>query len=125
MKTWIAILLTFGIIASCGLIVQLTGDKETGNSVFALAIVWTSIWVAVDSAELRFNRYQSGISYRPVILGILCTLGWIIAFPWYFSMRYKIKAGKARLKPEFDHWDMGSGQMSPSGFVQPWHGKRL
>jgi hypothetical protein len=120
MKTWIAILLTFGIIATCGLF-----GREVGNQLFPLVIVWTSIWVAVDSAELHLRRYQSGISYRPVILGILCSGMWIIAFPWYLSMRHKIKSGTARLKPEFEHWDMGSGQISTSGFVQPWRGRRL
>ena|ERR1035438_3431356 len=125
MKTWIAILFTFGIIASCGLIGQLAGHKDAGNQIFLTVIVGTFVWVGIDSAELHLRRYQSGISYRPVILGILCSMGWIIAFPWYLSIRYKIRTGTARLKPEFEHWDMGSGQMSPGGFVQPWRGKHL
>jgi hypothetical protein len=125
MKTWIAILLTFGIIASCGLFTWLTGDKNAGNQIFALVLVGTSVWVGVDSAMLRLGRYQSGISYRPVTLGILCSMSWIVAFPWYLSMRYKIRSGTARLRPEFARWDMGSGQMSPRGLVQPWQGKRI
>jgi hypothetical protein len=125
MKTWIAILLTFGIMACCGLIARLTGEKAVGEDVFVLVVVWTSVWAGVDSAGLRLKRYQSGISYRPTTLGVLCSMFWIVAFPWYLSMRYKIRTGTARLKPEFEPWDMGSGQMSPRGLVQPWQGRRL
>jgi hypothetical protein len=120
MKTWIAILVTSGLLAICWWIAA-----WTGLNVFFLLVVGTSVWAGVDSAEIHLKRYQSGISYRPVALGLLCSMFWIVAFPWYLSMRYKIRTGTAHLRPEFEPWDMGSGQISPTGLVQPWQGKKL
>ncbi len=120
MKTWIAILLTIGLIIGCGLLVALTDIN-----LYVPMFVGTSVWAGVDSARLHLKRYQSGISYSPVVLGILCSMFWIVGFPWYLSMRHKINTGAARLRPEYEPWDMGSGQMSSNGLVQPWQGRKL
>jgi hypothetical protein len=50
---------------------------------------------------------------------------WIVGFPWYLSMRRKIITGAARLRPEYEPWDMAGGQMSQKGLVQPWQGRKL
>jgi len=120
MKTWPAIILTVGLIISCELLVALTGI-----SLFVPMIVGTSVWAGIDSSRLQFRRYQSGISYGPVVLGVLCSMFWIVGFPWYLSTRHKIVTGLARLRPEYEPWDMASGQMSPKGLVQPWQGRKL
>ena len=120
MKTWIAILFTIGLLAGCVLIRSLTGIN-----LIELMVVGTSVWAGVDSSRLHLKRYQSGISYGPVALGILCAVFWIVGFPWYLSMRYKILTGSARLRPEYEPWDMASGQMSPKGLVQPWQGRKI
>ena len=120
MKTWIAILLTVGLIIACGWLVAVTDIN-----LFVPMIVGTSVWAGIDSSRLRMRRYQSGISYSPVVLGILCSMFWIVGFPWYLSMRHKILTGKARLRPEYEPWDMSSGQISPKGLVQPWQGRNL
>jgi hypothetical protein len=120
MKTWIAILLTIGLLAGCGLIATIPG-----LNLFVPMIVGTSVWAGIDSAKLHLRKYQSGISYGPVALGVLCSMFWIVGFPWYLSMRYKIRTGTARLRPEFEPWDMGSGEISPRGYVQPWRGRGL
>lgn len=49
---------------------------------------------------MQLRRYKSGISYGPVVLFIGCALLWIVGFPWYLAMRYKIKHGTAALKEE-------------------------
>ena len=120
MKTWIAILLMVVLIVGCGFLVALTGIN-----IYVPMIVGTSVWAGVDSARLHLRRYQSGISYSPVVLAILISMFWIVGFPWYLSMRHKIITGTARLRPEFEPWDMSSGQMSPKGLVQPWQGRKL
>jgi len=120
MRLWIAILFTAGLAVGCGLVLAFTGV-----SVFGLMVVGTSVWAGVDSEKHRLRKYQSGISYGPVVLGILCAVFWIVGFPWYLSMRYKIRTGAARLRPEFEPWDMASGQMSPKGLVQPWQGRKI
>jgi hypothetical protein len=120
MKTWIAILFTVGLIIGCGFLVAFAHIN-----VFVPMVVGTSVWAGIDSSRLHLRRYRSGISYSPVVLGILCSMFWIVGFPWYLSMRHKILTGAARLRPEYDPWDMASGQMSAKGLVQPWQGRKL
>ena len=120
MKTWPAILVTAALIVGCSAIAVLTDIN-----LYAPMVVGTSVWTGIDSAKLRLRRYQSGISYSPVVLGILCSMFWIVGFPWYLSMRHKIITGTARLRPEYEPWDMASGQMSPKGLVQPWQGRKI
>ncbi len=93
MKTWIAILFTIGLVAACIGISALTGFDPTW-----FMMLGTAIWAAIDSSKLQLKRYKSGISYGPVVLFIACALLWIVSFPWYLSMRHKIKTGTGVLK---------------------------
>jgi hypothetical protein len=87
MKTFWAILFSIG----------LTYIANIFDSIW-LMIVVTAAWAAWDSTKIDLKKYKSGISYGPIIL-FFCVAGlWIIAFPWYLSMRYKIKNGLAQLK---------------------------
>ena len=95
MNTWIAILFTIGLLAICSVISEVTGFNLTCIMVFG-----TALWAAIDSKKIQLKRYKSGISYGPVVLFIGCALLWIIAFPWYLVMRYKIRTGTALLKEE-------------------------
>ena len=61
-------------------------------------VLGTGIWAAIDSSKIQLKRYKSGISYGPVVLFIAIALLWIIGFPWYLVMRYRIKTGTAVLK---------------------------
>jgi len=119
MRTWLAILLTVGLVTGCVVIF-----KFTGENLFGLLIVGTSVWAGIDSAKLELTRYRSGISYGPVVLGVLCAGFWIVGFPWYLSMRYKIKTGKAHLRCEYES-PMSEGQMGPKGLIQPWRNREL
>ena len=61
-------------------------------------VLGTGIWAAVDSSKIQLKRYKSGISYGPVVI-FICFVGlWIVAFPWYLILRYKIRTGTAVLK---------------------------
>jgi len=61
-------------------------------------VLGTGLWAAVDSSKIQLKRYKSGISYGPVVI-FICFVGlWIVAFPWYLILRYKIKTGTAVLK---------------------------
>jgi hypothetical protein len=93
MKTWIAILFTIGLLVASGSITVLAGFQFNWIMVPA-----TSLWAAIDSSKIQLKRYKSGISYGPVALFFLIALVWIIGFPWYLAMRYKIKTGTAILK---------------------------
>ena len=93
MKTWIAILFTIGLLAACIVISSLIDFDLTW-----IMVLSTALWVAIDSSKLQLKRYKSGISSGPVALFFACALLWIIGFPWYLAMRYKIKTGTAVLK---------------------------
>jgi len=67
-------------------------------SVTGVMVLITAIWAAVDSSKIHLKRYRSGISYGPVVLFIGFLLLWVIAFPWYLIVRYKILTGTAVLK---------------------------
>ena len=93
MKPWLAILLTIGLIVTSVAISTIVSFDVTW-----IMILLTSLWAAVDSSKLQLKRYKSGIAYGPVVLFVGCTLLWIVGFPWYLIMRYRIKTGTAILK---------------------------
>lgn len=89
MKTWQAVLVTLGIFFISLFLPPL----------FLVAVVVsTSAWAAIDSKEIRLHSYKSGIALRPFVLFLACFLLWIVAFPWYLSVRYRIRNGLAELK---------------------------
>jgi hypothetical protein len=95
MKTWVAIIFSIGLLAAVILISALIHFDLAW-----LMVSGTALWAAIDSRKIQLKRYMSGISYGPVVLFILIWLIWIIGFPWYLAMRYKIQTGTAVLKDE-------------------------
>jgi hypothetical protein len=96
MKTRDAILLTIGIA-----LIELLFAIKIGNALVPVGIFLNAgmaLWAANDSTKIHLRLYKSGIACHPVVLffGIACL--WIIGFPWYLSVRYKIKTGTAILK---------------------------
>jgi hypothetical protein len=96
MKTRPAILLTIALFLLTSMLGLQLGDANVRLSVFM--ILGTSIWAAIDSSKIKLKRYKSGISYEPVELFLYLLLLWIVAFPWYLSVRYKILHGQAVMK---------------------------
>jgi len=89
MKTWQAILLTVVIFLL---------SLFLSPAFLLLTVAGTSIWAAIDSRGIQLHKYKSGIALRPVVLLLACLLLWIVAFPWYLSVRCRIKSGLAELK---------------------------
>jgi len=97
MKPVYAILLTALLTVSFFFGLRIGGVGVSFGWFIALG---TEIWAAIDSTKIQIKRYKSGISYGPVVI-FICFVGlWIVAFPWYLIMRYKIKTGTAILKDE-------------------------
>ena len=92
-QLWIAIFITIGLSVACGVIYKLTKLDFSW-----IMIIGTAIWAAIDSSKIQLKRYKSGISYGPIILFLGFVFLWVIVFPWYFVVRYKIKNGMAVLK---------------------------
>lgn len=98
MKTSQAILFAIALHLLTSLVAFNVFDKTVQLS--WLMILLTSVWVAEDSARVQLRRYRSGMACSPLGLFFCCSLLWIIAFPWYLSMRQKIQTGTAVLKEE-------------------------
>ena len=113
---WIgAIFLTFALATVATLV-----------GVFGLFALVTIIWAILDSRRVDLRRYHTGISGGPTTLFVLLLIfGWPIVFPWYLGMRFKIMAGTARLRDEYQPWQMSDPTVGPNGLVQPWRGRRL
>jgi len=92
-QTWVAILLTIGLLAGCAVISSLIGFN-----IFSIMVLGTSLWAAIDSSKIQLKRYKSGISYGPVVLFFCFAFLWVIAFPWYLIVRNNIRTGTAVLK---------------------------
>jgi hypothetical protein len=105
MKPPLAILFTIGLFIVC-----YYGSAFVHFDLVAIMVLGTALWAASDSSKLQFKRYKSGISYGPVVLFIACTLLWIVGFPWYLSMRHKIKSGTAVLKEPIPNVAASSGE---------------
>lgn len=93
MKPAPAILLTLGLLVACVAFYSVLHFDVT-----LIMVLGTSLWAAFDSSKIGLKRYKSGISYGPIVLFLACALLWIVGFPWYLSMRGRIKTGTAVLK---------------------------
>ncbi|MFZ6843458.1 hypothetical protein [Undibacterium sp. RuTC16W] len=93
MKPWLALLLTLLLLVGVLLASALAGFNLTW-----LMILVTALWASIDSSKLRLNQYKSGISYSPPVLFIAIAFFWIVGFPWYLIVRYKVKNGTAVMK---------------------------
>jgi hypothetical protein len=97
MKPLYAILFTLGLYFITLIIGAILFKENAAIAIFIMVIV-SSIWIAKDSKKINLINYKSGISYSPIWLGVLCLLLWIIAFPWYLIVKYKITNSLATLK---------------------------
>jgi hypothetical protein len=87
----VSILFSIGLIAVC----EVISGWLTWIMVFG-----TAVWAAIDSKKIKFKRYKSGLSGGPGLLFFVVAAFWLIFFPWYLTMRYKIMTGSAVLKDE-------------------------
>lgn len=86
-----AIAIAVAILLPCSLIGFLSPDGA--KITVMLAILSTSLWVAVDSSSLNVREYKSQVAAHPFVL-FTASLGlWIVVFPVYLFVRSKIKAG--------------------------------
>ncbi len=112
----------FGAIVGALSLAVLTGI----NGWFGAFALVSIVWAIIDSKSVRLWRYHTGISGGPTALFILLLIfGWPIVFPWYLGIRLKILFGVARLRAEYQSWQMSDPVISPNGLLQPWRGRRL
>jgi hypothetical protein len=93
MRWWLAILFTLFLLAVTSELSLWLGSLPT-----FVTVIGTALWAAFDSSKIKLAQYKSAMPYKPVTVFLCVILLWIIAFPWYLAVRYRIKAGKAKLR---------------------------
>ena len=94
MKTWQAIIFTIALL----FVGVFLSTLFRSGLVTWLLVLLSSLWAAIDSSKLQLKKYKTGIAYSPIVLFIAVAALWVIGFPWYLSVRYKIKNGSLPLK---------------------------
>lgn len=86
MKLWQAILLTIAII----FVLFLLPDALI-KPVLTMVILLSAIWVYNDAKKIDTKKYKSNLAMSPLALGIWTFILWLIFFPGYLWLRYRIK----------------------------------
>ena len=81
-------------------VVAALAEKVVNLPLTVLLILGTATWAAWDSTRIGVRQYKSGIALHPVALWFGIALLWIVGFPWYLAVRYRIKAGTQERNPE-------------------------
>jgi hypothetical protein len=124
-KAWIAVLFVLTLLVWC--VVEktdwrfATSEQRWSAVIGAFIVFLTSALAAHDSTRVHLRRYESGISYGPVGLFVVCALSWPFGLIWYLVVRVRIRLGRMPEKrpPSPERAD------SPSGLVQPWRQRRI
>ena len=72
-------------------------DRLQQPVVPALMVIGTALWVYFDGKRVGLARYRT-LLLNPEVVTILCFLLWIIAFPWYRHVRWRIANGTMPLR---------------------------
>lgn len=109
MRVFTNILITIGLFILAmvvGAVFNAVNPPHPGDLNAITVSVWllvfaSAIWASISSSNLEFRKYKTGLSYHPVTIFIVHLLLWIVAFPWFLTVRDNITDGSAELKDEF------------------------
>jgi len=78
--------------------ISLVASSKTQFPIVWIMIAVTALWAAYDSDRVGLRRYKSELSHGPIVVFFACALLRVFSFPWYLSLRHKIKSGTLLLK---------------------------
>lgn len=58
-----------------------------------ILVLGTAVWAAYDSTQIHVREYKTTMAAHPLVLGIVIAILWIVFFPWYLTVRQRIKKG--------------------------------
>lgn len=58
-----------------------------------ILILGTAVWAAYDSTQIHVREYKTAMAAHPLVLAIGIAILWIVFFPWYLTVRQRIKKG--------------------------------
>jgi hypothetical protein len=62
-----------------------------------IVLIAGGVWVYFDAKKLDLERYRTALRY-PELACFGTILMWIVVFPWYLAVRYRIKLGLQPLR---------------------------
>lgn len=100
------ILITLGLAVGGVILGALAQQAGIGGDKIVTEVIWlvvigSSVWAATEAKRLAFHRYKNGLASGPTAIFLVCLLLWVVAFPWFLTLRDKILDGTAELKDEF------------------------
>lgn len=135
MRVFKNILIAVGLLVGAvalSIVINVLIPPGPGSSGSTTAVVWlmilgTSLWAAMNSHQLEFRSYKTSMPYHPASIFLAHLLLWIVVFPWFLTVRARIKDGSAELKDEFKRMPYpssasrlpGSGSSVPSAAQGP------
>ena len=96
------ILISLGLIILAGFSGVIIDNYSSGNGgpkpadIVKGMVLITSVWAAFLSNKLKFRKYKTGMSYHPVVVFFATFFLWIVAFPWFLTIRDNILDGTAK-----------------------------
>ncbi len=73
-------------------------STESQLPVIWIMIAVTALWAAYDSDRVGLRRYKTELSHGPIMVFLACAVLWILCFPWYLTLRHRIKSGTVMLR---------------------------
>lgn len=96
MKLWQAILLTITI-----LVVLLFLPEGLIEPISSLVVLLSAIWVYKDAKKFDTKKYKSNLGMSPFALGFWTFILWVIFFPGYLWLRYRIKNNLVPIREKY------------------------
>jgi hypothetical protein len=90
LSRWAAIAISIGSIALFGALLKFAPSLDV---IVALTIVAISLWVTVDSHQVRLRTYRTRLALHPIALFNAMMFLWPVIFPWYLIVCSKIGDG--------------------------------
>ena len=81
------------------LVVSAVLHLEAGIGV-VITVIITAVWAGINASRIELKRYKTKLLDGKRVFLIVLLL-WIIGFPWYLSVKEKIKQGLLELRDEY------------------------
>jgi uncharacterized membrane protein YciS (DUF1049 family) len=86
-----------GLIAFVASVVLVVVAAQVENSTHVpavwLLILGSAAWAAWDSTQIHIREFKTTMAVTPIVLGLGIVVLWIVFFPWYLAVRYRIGQG--------------------------------
>ena len=115
MPLWKAILVSVGAVVVLGVLLP----EEVADPIGLLLLLVSSVWVYRDAKKIQTYKYVSLLGTSPWVLAIFTFLLWILVFPGYLYLKYRIEHNMVALKKAYQTG--GDGNLPPPSTTTGHH----